>query len=140
MDAGVKGGVGKNGFTIGPHGEVYAAKGQATYVMGDSDFGLTRTLGFKALSVDGFAGIKDNAAGASIGANLISLEASQGVNIAGYNASITGEVGLKEEWGISFGPHTEVDAGPFSLGFNIGKAKETSPFVNDAIDWVTSKL
>lgn len=140
VDAGIKGGMGKDGFTIGPHGEVYAAKGQATAVLGDSDFGLTRTWGFKALSADGFAGVKDNTLGASVGANLISLEGSQGINIAGYNASITGEVGVKDEWGIKLGEHSEVDMGPFSLGFSVGKAKTQSPFINDALDWVKSKL
>jgi WXG100 family type VII secretion target len=140
VDAGLKGGMGKNGFTIGPHGEVYAAKGQATVVMGDSDLGYTKTWGFKVLSADGFAGIKDNSAGISVGGNLISGEVSEGINVAGYNASVTGEVGLKDEWGIQLGEHSEVDMGPFSLGFSVGKAKTQSPFINDAIDWVESKL
>lgn len=127
-------GLGKNGFTLGPHGEVYAVKGQLSGVAGDSELGLTGDAGFKALSADGFAGVKDNSFGASIGLNLASAGGTAGVNVAGYNVGVKGEIGLKAELGFKIGQETELKLPFITVGFNFGSAKGDVPIMKSAVE------
>lgn len=131
-------GFGKDGFTIGPYGEVYAAKGQTSGRVGDSDLGLTGGAGFKALSLDGFMGIKDNSFGASVGGNLASVEGTGGVDVAGYHVGVSGELGLKAELGFSIGQHTEIKLPFVSFGFNFGSAEDDVPIMKTAVEAIRS--
>lgn len=119
-------GLGVNGdkkFTIGPYVEGTVAKGELTNVYGDKNFGYTETLEGKALSVEGFAGLKDGSVGATIGGTLVSVQASKGLNVAGVNVGVTAEVGLKAELGFSIGKQTKIKLPFVSFGFSFGGAK-----------------
>ncbi|ABX05222.1 MAG TPA: WXG100 family type VII secretion target [Herpetosiphon sp.] len=119
-------GLGVNGdkkFTIGPYVEGTVAKGELTNVYGDKNFGYTETLEGKALSVEGFAGLKDGSVGATIGGTLVSVQATKGLNVAGVNVGVTAEVGLKAELGFSIGKETKIKLPFVSFGFSFGGAK-----------------
>ncbi len=110
---------------VGIFGEAYGAKLQGdTILAGDKDLGLTVAGDVKALSVTGFAGMKDGTLGASIGGNLISAKGEVGTNISGYNVGVNAEVGLKAELGFKIGAKTEIKLPFVSFGFSFGKARD----------------
>lgn len=113
----------KGGIQAGIDAKAYVATGTATAVMGDQNLAYTDSTEVKALGVEGFAGYKDGSVGATVGANLVSVERQVGFNIGGYNISLTGEVGVKAELGGSIGKNTEIKVGPFSIGLSFGGAK-----------------
>lgn len=124
-ETGVQFGMGEDGFTAGAYGEVYAAQGQVDGVLlGDNELGWTAGVTGNALAADGFVGVRDNSFGAKIGATLVSVEGETGLNVAGYNISLTGEAGLKAEWGFKIGAENELDLPFISFGFKVGKAVE----------------
>ncbi|WP_110517185.1 WXG100 family type VII secretion target [Herpetosiphon llansteffanensis] len=119
-------GLGVNGdkkFTIGPYGEATVAKGELTNVYGNKNLAYTETLEGKALSVEGFAGIKDGSLGATVGGTLVSVTGTKGVNVAGVNVGVSAEVGLKAELGFSIGKTTKVKLPFVSFGISFGGAK-----------------
>ena len=123
-EAGVKASF-KDGVMIGAGGEFYTVKGEwDTAFVGDKEYGLTASGGFKGLSAEGFAGLKfdrkDQAVGAKIGLNLASVEGSVGGNVAGVNVSVVGEVGLKAELGLTIGRKTEIKLPFVSFGLKFG--------------------
>lgn len=123
-EAGVRASL-KDGVMIGAVGEFYTVKGQwDTAMVGDKEYGLTAGAGFKGPSAEIFGGFqfdrKDQSVGAKIGVNLASVEGSVGGNVAGVNVSVVGEVGLKAEFGLTFGKRTELKLPFVSLGFKFG--------------------
>jgi hypothetical protein len=52
--------------------------------------------------------------------NLASIEGSVGANVAGVNVSLTGEIGFKAEFGITFGKRTEIKLPFISFGLRFG--------------------
>jgi WXG100 family type VII secretion target len=123
-EGGLKTGFGEKGFSLGAYGEYYTAQGKVDGVWGDKNLGLTGGLSGKALSADGFIGIKDNSLGASIGGSLVSAEGEVGTNVAGVNVGVSGEIGLKAELGFQIGQKNELKLPFVTLGFSFGKAKE----------------
>jgi WXG100 family type VII secretion target len=114
----------KDGLSAGLSGEFYTAKASVLGVVGDKNLGLTAGGEIEVASAEGFIGIKDNNIGASIGANLISVEGEVGTNIAGVNVGLTGEVGLKAELGFEIGAGGFEMKLPFaSFGISFGGAK-----------------
>jgi hypothetical protein len=111
--AGLKFGVNEEGkFTAGGYAEVYAAKVKAEgTLVGDQDLGWTGGVEARALSAEGFIGIKDSSVGGSIGFNLASVKAETGANVAGYNVGVSAEVGLKLELGLQVGKNTKIKLG-----------------------------
>lgn len=114
-----------DGVMIGGGGEFYTVKGEwDTALVGDKEYGVTGSVGFKGPSAGGFAGFqfdrKDQAIGASIGVNAVSVDGSVGGNVAGVNVSLTGEVGLKAELGLKIGRRTEVKLPFISFGLKFG--------------------
>ena len=114
-----------DGVMVGAGGEFYTVKGEwDTALLGDKEYGVTGGVGFKGPSADGFAGIqldrKNQAVGASIGVNVVSVEGSVGGNVAGVNVSATGEIGLKAELGLTIGKRTEIKLPFISFGFKFG--------------------
>jgi hypothetical protein len=103
---------------------VYALKGKWDGVAGSENLGLSGGMGINALKGEGFIGIKDNSLGATIGGTLVSVEGETGVNVAGVNVGVTGEIGLKAELGLQIGPKTKIKLPFITLGFTIGGAKE----------------
>lgn len=124
--AGAKIGINEEGkFTAGPYGEVYAAKVKAEgTLVGDQNLGWTGGFEARALSAEGFIGVKDSSLGGSIGVNVASFKAETGANVAGYNVGVNAEIGLKFELGFQVGKNTKVKLGPFTLGLSFGGAKK----------------
>jgi len=124
--AGLKFGVDEKGqFTAGGYAEIYAAKVKAEgTLVGDQDLGWTGGVEARALSAEGFIGIKDSSVGGSIGFNVASVKAETGANVAGYNVGVNAEVGLKFELGFQVGKNTKVKLGPFTFGLSFGGAKK----------------
>lgn len=116
-------GIGEDGVTAGLSGEAYMAKGKVDGVLGDEQLGVTGGLEGKAMAIDGFAGIKDNSIGASVGGTLASVKGDVGANVAGVNVGVNAEVGIKAELGFKVGQHTEVKLPFVTVGFSFGKAK-----------------
>ncbi len=111
---------------IGVGGEFYTAKGEwDTALVGDKDLGVTGGVGIKGPSAEGFAGVRFDSEGKRIGAevgiNLASVEGSVGLNVAGANVSVTGEIGLKAELGFGLSDKGVKVKLPFvSFGFKFG--------------------
>lgn len=123
-ELGLGAGLSKDGISAGGYGELSAATGEAVGVIGTKNLGITGDLGGKALSGEVFVGIKDNQFGAKIGGTLISAEGAVGVNVAGVNVGLKGEIGLKAELGFEFGAKgVEVKLPFISLGIDFGSAK-----------------
>lgn len=115
----------QEGVMIGAGGEYYTVKGEwDTAFVGDKEYGITGSAGFKGLSAEGFAGFKfdkkDQGLGAKVGVNVVSVEGSVGGNVAGVNVSATAEVGLKAEWGFKIGKKTEIALPFVTFGFKFG--------------------
>jgi hypothetical protein len=111
-------------FFVGAFGDVYLAKITDTKVIGDQDLGFTDETEIEVLSAEGFAGYKDEKIGFKVGVNVISAEREIGMNIAGYNVGVSGEIGLKWEWGFEFGSKGAEVSFPFaSIGLSFGGAK-----------------
>lgn len=116
----------KDGVMIGAGGEIYAVKGEwDTALMGNKRYGVTGGVEFKAFSADGFAGVQFDGdgkrIGAKVGLNLASAGASLGGNIAGYNVSVVGQIGLKAELGFGLDSKgVQLDLPIFSIGFKWG--------------------
>lgn len=126
-DYGMKVGIGEKGLSIGPYGEFDIYNSQNTQVGGSTMFGFTRTITDKAISVEGFAGIKDYTLGATVGGTLASREYGLGVNIAGINIGINGSVGIGIEYGFKIGKETEISLGPIKFGLSFGEALVNTP-------------
>lgn len=107
----------------GGYGEISVVKAEAEGVIGDADAGLTGGIKGKLLGLDGFGGAGTDGLGLKGGLTVASVEAEGGVNVGGYNVSVGAEAGLKWEWGLKWGPKTEVELPFFSLSFSFGKAK-----------------
>lgn len=121
---GVEGGWGPKGWSAGPYLEAYAARANTEGVLiGDENLGLTGGLTGKAIALEGFAGLRHNSVGASIGGTLVSVEGELGTNVAGVNVGVTGELGLKAELGFEVGAETELKLPFVSVGFRFGGAK-----------------
>jgi hypothetical protein len=111
-------------WTVGGAAEVYAGKVQVEGALaGDERLGWTGGVEAKVLSAKGFVGYQDGSVGAEIGGNLVSAKGETGVNIAGANVGVSGEIGLKMELGLRVGKNTSVKLGPISFGINFGRAK-----------------
>jgi WXG100 family type VII secretion target len=112
-------------FDAGLSGELYAAKGKLDGVLaGDDNLGLTGGIGGNVLKGEYLIGLKDNNVGVAIGGTLVSVEGEVGTNVAGVNVGLTGELGLKLEYGFIVGPEKgEVKLPFFSVGYSFGKAK-----------------
>lgn len=121
--AGIQGGFNSKGLQFGPYGEGYVLQGKTEGVFGDENFGLTGGLTGKTLAAEGFAGIRNNSLGASIGGTLVSVKGEAGTNVAGVNVGLTGEIGLKAELGFQIGQETKVKLPFVTVGFNFGQAK-----------------
>jgi len=121
-EAGAEFGFGENGFTAGAYGEYALATASGGLVLGGSLLGLTFSGSASAVSADGFVGIKDNTAGASIGASIASGDVGIGLNIAGINIGLEAGVSAGVELGVQVGSESEVKVGPFKIGLNIRKA------------------
>ena len=72
-------------------------------MVGGKDLGVTGGVGGKALAAEAQLGLIDNQFGAKIGGTLVSAEGSVGLNVAGANVAVKGEIGLKAEAGFSIG-------------------------------------
>jgi WXG100 family type VII secretion target len=121
---GAQAGVTSKGFQAGPYGEGYVAQAKTGGVWGDENLALTGGLTGKALAAEGFAGIRNNSLGASIGGTLISIKGEAGTNVAGVNVGLTGEVGLKAELGFQIGQETKLKLPFVTIGFAFGGAKK----------------
>lgn len=121
-EAGVEFGFGEDGFTAGAYGEYDLATAAGGMVLGGSLLGLTFSGSASAVSADGFVGIKDNTAGASIGVSLASGDVGIGLNIAGINIGLEAGLSAGVELGVQVGSESEVKFGPLKIGLNIGKA------------------
>lgn len=122
-EAGAKVGVNKKGkWDAGLYAEGSVFEAHGTKVFGSSAFGFTPTAAMAVGSAEAFAGMKDNRVGASIGGSLVSGELGLGLNIFGYNISLSGGLGLGLEAGFKIGAKTEGKLGPFKLGISFGKA------------------
>ncbi len=126
---GGEGGIGfgwteKGGYAgLYAEGYVVAGKLEGT-VIGDKQFGGTAGISGKLLSAEAFAGYKDGNFGAKIGGSLASARGDVGMNVAGYNVGVSGEIGLKAEAGFQIGKDgVEIKLPLFSFGINFGKAK-----------------
>ncbi|MCP4421407.1 MAG: WXG100 family type VII secretion target [Chloroflexi bacterium] len=122
----VKGGLGysaEDGLVAGVSAEYYTAQAKIDGVYGDKDLAATGGLTGKALAADGFFGYKDGSVGASIGGTLVSAEGEAGMNVAGVNVGVKGEIGLKAELGFKIGRKTEIKLPFITLGFSFGSAK-----------------
>lgn len=128
IEAGLK--ADKSGVLIGAGGEFYSVKGEwDTAFVGDKEYGVTGSAGFKGPGVEGFAGIKldgDNPRiGATVGVNIASIDGSIGANIAGHNVSVTGEIGLKAEFGLNLSKKgLEVKLPFVSFGLSFGQGRD----------------
>jgi WXG100 family type VII secretion target len=122
--AGAQAGVTSKGFQVGPYAEGYVAQAKTEGVWGDENLALTGGGTVKALAAEGFAGIRNNSFGASIGGTLISVKGEAGTNVAGVNVGVTGEVGLKAELGLQVGQETKLKLPFLTVGFAFGKAKQ----------------
>jgi WXG100 family type VII secretion target len=122
--AGAQAGVTSKGFQTGPYAEGYVAQAKTEGVWGDENLALTGGGTVKALAAEGFAGIRNNSLGASIGGTLISVKGEAGTNVAGVNVGVTGEVGLKAELGLQIGQETKLKLPFVTIGFAFGKAKQ----------------
>jgi uncharacterized protein YukE len=94
----------------------------ASGVIGNTDLGLGGGVDLTAGEAEAFVGFKDGRVGAKIGGSLVSAEGTVGMNVAGWNVGLAGEVGVKFELGIEAGKKTRVHLGPVSIGLNIGEA------------------
>lgn len=109
---------------IGLSGSVTVFQVTREDVIGNSDLGITKNDSIEALSLEGFIGVHDGNIGAKIGGKLVSVTREVGVNIAGANVGLKGEVGIKAEFGFSFGKQGVEVKLPFaSIGLSFGKAK-----------------
>lgn len=111
-------------WILGPSGEFSGGrlKLEGT-VLGDKDFGKTQGIEIKVLKLEGLLGYKDGTLGNKFEANLASIKAMGGYNIAGRNVGMYFEYGLKLGEGAEVGKNTGLKFGPFSLGFTISDAK-----------------
>lgn len=121
-EVGAKAGVDKEGLDGGVYAEGSVFEAHDEGVIGSSLFGFTLTGAVAAGSGEAFAGIKDNQLGASIGGSVVSGEVGVGLNLFGYNISLSGGAGLGLQAGFKIGPKTEAKLGPFKIGISIGKA------------------
>lgn len=113
------------GTIIGAYADAYAAKQEwGGALAGDKDLGWTAGGEVKALSATGFAGYREGSFGADVGVNLVSAKGETGVNVAGYNVGVSGEIGLKLELGVQIGKNTKIKLGPITIGFSFGGAKD----------------
>ena len=116
------------GLFLGVGADYHTARGQyETTLLGDENWGATGGIEAELLSATGFAGVKwedgERKIGAEIGGTLISAEGSLGVNVAGYNGSVTGEIGLKAELGFTLSDDdVEIKLPFFSVGLEFGEA------------------
>ncbi|HEY1388200.1 MAG TPA: hypothetical protein VGF38_06610 [Ktedonobacterales bacterium] len=113
----------KHWAKAGVFGEFAAVEGYDETVIGSKQFGYTDETTTKALAGEGFAGFEDGNLGAHVGVDLVSVERQVGVNVAGVNVGLDGEIGLKAELGFQIGKKTEVKLPFISFGFAIGGAK-----------------
>jgi len=125
-EAGLKFGIGTDGFNAGAYGEYDLAAASGSMVLGSSILGITLSGGASAVSADGFIGIKSEdfvpTVGASVGGSFASGEVGLGINVAGINVGVEAGLSAGIEFGIKLGGETEVKAGPFKIGLNFGKA------------------
>jgi len=121
-EVGAKAGLSKDGLSAGLYAEGSVFEAHGSKVFGSSMFGFTLTGGASTGSVEGFAGLKDNTVGASIGGSLASGEAGLGLNILGINVQLTGGAAAGLQAGVKVGAKNEVKLGPFMLGLNFGPA------------------
>ena len=121
---GAKIGRGDDGYTVGLYAEAGAGELTAEGVLGDSALGLTGAVGVAGPAVGAFAGLKDGQLGVSIGGSVASAEAELGLNLAGVNVGLHGELSAGFELGFRIGrKRTEVALGPFRVGLSFGRAR-----------------
>jgi WXG100 family type VII secretion target len=110
-------------LSAGGYFNASAGEVSSDVVLGSDNFGANAGVKVEGPSAEGFIGLKDGSAGAEIGGSLVSVDASTGVNVAGYNVGATGGVMLGAKFGFRVGKKTEVKLGVFKLGLSFGKAK-----------------
>jgi WXG100 family type VII secretion target len=125
-EGGIGFGLNDKGGYVGAYLEGYVVQGKLEgTVIGDKQFGGTAGISGKLLSGEGFIGYKDGQLGAKIGGSLASAQGDIGMNVAGYNVGVTGEIGLKAEAGFEFGKKgVKISLPLFSIGISFGKAKD----------------
>jgi uncharacterized protein YukE len=121
-EVGAKVGADKKGVDAGLYAEASVFEAHESKVFGSSMFGFTTTGAVAAGTLEGFAGMKDNSVGASVGGSVASLDLGVGLNLFGYNIGLSGGAGLGLQAGFKIGAKTEAKLGPFKLGVSIGKA------------------
>lgn len=134
VDAGAyKGGFGADfGFgkdknaLVGISGEFSGVKAEGEWLLlGDDQLGVAADSEMNAASADVLLGWNGERFGASAGVNLISVEGGISTNLAGMNVGVTGELGLKAEFGLEWGKEgVEVKFPLFSIGLSFGGAKD----------------
>ena len=111
------------GFGVsGVYANATIASDEIDGAIGNTNFGLTGDVKETVGSVEAFAGVHDNEAGFKVGGDLVSAEASGGVNLGGANVSATAQVGVGFELGLTVGPTIQADLGPFEVSFSISPA------------------
>jgi hypothetical protein len=121
-EAGIGIGFTKGKSFAGLYGEVAAVETKQSVAVGSTAFGLGLGLTEKGGSAEGMAGYRNGRFGLSGEASAGSVEATVGLNAAGYNVGLTGEAGIKAGLGVEIGKRTRVKLGPFTVGINIGEA------------------
>jgi WXG100 family type VII secretion target len=117
-------------LSAGGYFNASAGEVSSDVVLGNANFGTSAGVKVEGPSAEGFIGLKDGSAGGEIGGSLASVEASTGVNVAGYNVSAMGGAMLGAKFGFRVGKKTEVKLGIFKLGLTFGKAKVIEPSKN----------
>jgi hypothetical protein len=125
-EAGIKGGIDKDGVYAGAYAGFDAAKASGTAVLGSALFGFTVGGTVKAGSLSASGQVQAGANGVSAevgaGASLVSGDVDIGMNVAGANVGVTAGVSVGFKIGITIGSTTKVNLGPFTIGLHIGKA------------------
>jgi uncharacterized protein YukE len=120
--AGIGVGMDSQGGYAGAYESATLLSASMSGVIGSKDLGLAGQVQAEALSEEGFIGYRHGQVGAEIGATLVSVKGTAGVNVAGANVGITGEIGVEFNIGFKFGKETEIALGPFKIGFSFGGA------------------
>jgi len=107
---------------IGGEAEVTLAEGDITGELGDKNFGVAASGQIEVGNADAFVGYKDGKVGAEIGVDLVKVEGTAGLNVAGANVGVTAGVGIGFKLGFNIGKSTKIELGPFELGLSIGEA------------------
>ncbi len=108
------------GINAGVWADVAGADLNVQTRFGSPDGGVTFGGDAQALTGSAFVGEHNGSFGAGVNLAWVSVQGDVGVNVAGVHVGVN--VGLEDGLGLGFeiGPHTEVQIGPFSLGFDFG--------------------